>query len=150
MGRRGDGAGKLVEWQRRLARFESWQQTVAAFCAAEQISVPTFYVWKKRLAAGSWSSNPSASLVGAMSPKVPLDATPGVASAIASPDGDVVEVATLTEAANSTTAPASNMPSLQSDTIPRANTRRLRTRSRNAKPERVSVRLRLASSFPAA
>ncbi|MFM9116473.1 MAG: hypothetical protein ACKOU6_09985 [Planctomycetota bacterium] len=44
MGRRGDVAGKLVEWQRRLARFESWQQTVAAFCAAERISVPTFYV----------------------------------------------------------------------------------------------------------
>jgi hypothetical protein len=48
MGWRG-GAEKLVEWRRRLARFETWQQTVAEFCAAEQISVPTFYVWKKRL-----------------------------------------------------------------------------------------------------
>ncbi|MFM9066548.1 MAG: IS66 family insertion sequence element accessory protein TnpA [Planctomycetota bacterium] len=72
MGRRGDVAVKLVEWQRRLARFESWQQTVAAFCAAERISVPTFYVWKKRLEAGSWGSNPSELLVGAMSRLVPV------------------------------------------------------------------------------
>ncbi len=50
MGWRG-GAEKLVEWRRRLARFETWQQTVAEFCAAEQISVPAFYVWKKRLAS---------------------------------------------------------------------------------------------------
>ncbi|MFM9116134.1 MAG: IS66 family insertion sequence element accessory protein TnpA [Planctomycetota bacterium] len=139
MGWRGDGAGKLVEWQRRLARFESWQQTVAAFCAAERISVPTFYVWKKRLAAGSWGSNPSELLVGAMSRLVPCGVASNEETGNASPAGDVVEVATLTEAANSTTAIASNMPSLQSDTIPTRRGRRRRRAVVRRKPANATT-----------
>jgi hypothetical protein len=40
-------------WRQRLARFGRSGKTVAAFCAAEQVSVPTFYQWKRKLAAES-------------------------------------------------------------------------------------------------
>jgi hypothetical protein len=38
-------------WRERLGRFARSGKTVAAFCSAEQVSVPTFYHWKRRLAA---------------------------------------------------------------------------------------------------
>lgn len=34
-------------WQQRLRRFEQGHLTVAAFCQAEGISVPTFYQWRR-------------------------------------------------------------------------------------------------------
>ena len=38
-------------WVERLARFPDSGLTVAQFCAAEAISVPSFYAWRRRLAA---------------------------------------------------------------------------------------------------
>jgi hypothetical protein len=38
-------------WLDRLARFPSSGLTVAQFCAIEACSVPSFYAWKRRLAA---------------------------------------------------------------------------------------------------
>jgi len=38
-------------WRGRLARYERSGQTVAAFCAGEQVAVPTFYQWKRKLRA---------------------------------------------------------------------------------------------------
>jgi hypothetical protein len=38
-------------WLDRLARFPSSGLTVAQFCAVEAVSVPSFYSWKRRLAA---------------------------------------------------------------------------------------------------
>jgi hypothetical protein len=40
-------------WQERLARFARSGKKVAAFCSAEHVSVPTFYQWKRKLAAES-------------------------------------------------------------------------------------------------
>lgn len=37
-------------WIDRLARFATSNLSVAAFCAAEGVSVPSFYWWKRRLA----------------------------------------------------------------------------------------------------
>jgi transposase len=48
---RRDPAATRQRWVERLARFRSAEQTVAAFCAAEGVSVPTFYQWKRTLAA---------------------------------------------------------------------------------------------------
>jgi len=45
--------GKRRLWRERLARFARSGKKVAAFCSAEQVSVPTFYHWKRRLAAES-------------------------------------------------------------------------------------------------
>lgn len=36
-------------WRIRLSRFVPGQMTVAAFCAREGISPPSFYIWRKRL-----------------------------------------------------------------------------------------------------
>ena len=40
-------------WQDRLARFPSSGLTVAQFCAREAVSVPSFYSWRRRLAAAT-------------------------------------------------------------------------------------------------
>jgi hypothetical protein len=45
-----DSAATRQLWTDRLKRFRTADQTVAAFCAAEGVSVPTFYQWKRRLA----------------------------------------------------------------------------------------------------
>lgn len=38
------------QWVERLERFAASNQTVAAFCAAEDISPSNFYLWRRRLA----------------------------------------------------------------------------------------------------
>ena len=38
-------------WMDRLARFPASGLTVAQFCASEAVSLPSFYFWKRRLAA---------------------------------------------------------------------------------------------------
>jgi hypothetical protein len=43
--------GKRREWSERLKRFARWDGTVAEFCDAERVSVPSFYQWKRKLAA---------------------------------------------------------------------------------------------------
>lgn len=45
-------------WAERLERFRRAGQTVAQFCAAEGVSEPSFYVWRRTLAAESKSPNP--------------------------------------------------------------------------------------------
>ena len=37
-------------WAERLSRYHASSLTVKAFCQAENISVPSFYQWKKKLA----------------------------------------------------------------------------------------------------
>ena len=48
---RRDPAATRRKWVERLDRFRTAGQTVAQFCVAEGISVPSFYVWKRTLAA---------------------------------------------------------------------------------------------------
>jgi len=51
MARRVDAA-KRQAWHERLRRFGNTRGlTVAAFCRDEQVSVPSFYQWRKKLAA---------------------------------------------------------------------------------------------------
>jgi hypothetical protein len=38
-------------WAERLARFPGSGLTAAEFCALEAVSLPSFYAWKRRLAA---------------------------------------------------------------------------------------------------
>ena len=40
-------------WAERLDRFRRANQTVAQFCAAEGVSEPSFYVWKRTLAGAA-------------------------------------------------------------------------------------------------
>jgi hypothetical protein len=46
-------------WLDRLARFPSSGLTVAQFCAIEAVSLPSFYFWKRRLAAEAQADAPS-------------------------------------------------------------------------------------------
>ena len=48
MGRRIDE--QLWEgWRRRVARYEQWSGTVAAFCDREGVSAVAFYQWRRKL-----------------------------------------------------------------------------------------------------
>jgi len=49
--RRRDPAVTRRQWADRLVRFRRSGQTVAQFCAAEGVSEPSFYVWRRTLAA---------------------------------------------------------------------------------------------------
>lgn len=41
---------KVRQWRRRMARFRKARQSVAEFCRQEEVSAPSFYQWRKRLA----------------------------------------------------------------------------------------------------
>jgi transposase len=56
--RRRDPIATRRLWAERLERFGRATQTVAAFCAAEGVSVPSFYVWKRTLAGDTASPDP--------------------------------------------------------------------------------------------
>src|SRR4051812_33766988 len=49
--RRRDRAATRQSWIDRLARFPASGLSPAQFCAAEGVSLPSFYAWKRRLAA---------------------------------------------------------------------------------------------------
>ncbi len=36
-------------WRQRLARYERWAGTVAAFCDRERVPLATFYQWQRKL-----------------------------------------------------------------------------------------------------
>ncbi|MCA9265429.1 MAG: hypothetical protein KDA60_16330 [Planctomycetales bacterium] len=42
-------ASSVAEWESRLARWRVSRDTVAAFCRKERVSVPSFYLWRRRL-----------------------------------------------------------------------------------------------------
>jgi|GEM_PF-6820322 len=44
-------------WQERFARFDTSGLTVAQFCRQEGVSPPSFYQWKKKLAASESTPN---------------------------------------------------------------------------------------------
>ena len=48
MARSADSAKRQV-WRERLQRFERSRSTVAAFCQAEGVSIPSFYQWRRTL-----------------------------------------------------------------------------------------------------
>lgn len=48
---------KLRLWQQRLRRFERSNLTVAAFCQAEDVSLPSFYHWRNKLEASETPIN---------------------------------------------------------------------------------------------
>lgn len=66
-------------WADRLDRFGRANQTVAQFCAAEGISPPSFYAWKRTLAGDATPPDPVPPAL------VPIRLTP-------SPSGPPIEV----------------------------------------------------------
>ena len=76
---RRDPVATRRKWVERLERFGRANQTVAQFCAAEGVSVPSFYVWKRTLAGDAASPAPVGPTL------VPIRLTP-------SPAGPPIEV----------------------------------------------------------
>lgn len=81
MSRGVDGA-KREAWEQRLARFERGGVTVAAFCAREGVSVPSFYQWRRKLAAGNAGQRKSgtASSVAGEVRFLPIELAGGISS----------------------------------------------------------------------
>jgi transposase len=77
---RRDPAAARRLWAERLDRFRRANQTVAQFCAAEGISEPSFYVWKRTLAGEVASPEPITPAL------VPIRLTP---SPVGGPAGSV-------------------------------------------------------------
>ena len=46
-------------WAQRLGRYRRSSLTVRAFCQAENVSVPSFYQWKKKLAQADAPRTPA-------------------------------------------------------------------------------------------
>ena len=89
------------EWAQRLSRFDSSGLSVLDFCRAEAISAPSFYYWKRRLAAPAES--PACSVPDflpvrlASAPAVEL-VLPGGATLRLSPGCDLAFVRSLIDA----------------------------------------------------
>jgi hypothetical protein len=46
---RDSDSSKVVEWRKRVRRFERGKTPLAQFCQQEGVSTPSFYRWRKRL-----------------------------------------------------------------------------------------------------
>ena len=57
---------KREEWEARLSRFEHAGTTVAKFCAAEGVSAPSFYHWRRKLLAAEAAPSPHGSAFRAL------------------------------------------------------------------------------------
>lgn len=77
------------QWVERLDRFRAAGQTVAAFCAAEGISVPSFYVWKRTLATDGGDSRAVPTPAPTLVP-IRLTPTPATPIELAFPSGTVL------------------------------------------------------------
>ena len=60
---RRDPTASRRQWAERLDRFRRSGQTVAQFCDAEGVSAPSFYAWKRTLAAESATPAPAPTVV---------------------------------------------------------------------------------------
>lgn len=100
--RRCDPVSTRRLWVERLERFGRTSQTVVQFCAAEGVSVPSFYVWKRTLAGETTppapvtpptlvpirlTASPAAPPIEVVFPsgtvlRFPVDARPGVIAAV--------------------------------------------------------------------
>lgn len=61
-------------WRSRLRRYKTSGLTVTEFCDVEEISVASFYQWRKRLTAGREDSGPSLPFVPVHVSPVPVSA----------------------------------------------------------------------------
>lgn len=77
----------VQRWVERLERFAARDQTVAAFCAAEGVSLSNFYLWRRRL------TRPDPVQAASGPSVVPLRVTPAPANPIelTLPSGGVLQ-----------------------------------------------------------
>ena len=56
---RGTSRTKREQWADRLRRFDDSNQSVKAFCLAEDVSAASFYQWKRKLGAATRPGKPA-------------------------------------------------------------------------------------------
>jgi hypothetical protein len=87
-------AAVRAAWVDRLARFPDCGKSPAQFCAQEGVSLPSFYAWKRRLAAEV--ADPTAAPAAAEAPGprlLPVRLTPAAAVVeLALPSGAVLRL----------------------------------------------------------
>src|SRR5262245_60162789 len=81
-------------WTERLARFAASDLSVAQFCALEGVSAPSFYSWKRRLAADRAGHAGPRNAAAAPGPRLlPVQlADPSRAVEVVLPDGAVLRL----------------------------------------------------------
>jgi hypothetical protein len=90
-------------WAERLARFAAAGQTTAQFCAAEGVSVASFYLWKRRLTAADLPTGAAISDPQAGPRLVPVRlADPAPAVELVLPTGAVLRIGAGADAATLT------------------------------------------------
>jgi len=78
-------AFRRSQWQQRLQRFTRSQMTVAEFCRREEVSVASFYQWRRKLAK---TSTEHGSFVPSAGPTfIPVQVTSGASVQIIFPNG---------------------------------------------------------------
>ncbi len=85
---RRDPAATRRQWVERLDRFRRSGLTVTQFCDAEGVSAPSFYVWKRTLAADTPAVPPTPTVVPIR--VTPSPVTPTTAIELSLPGGVVV------------------------------------------------------------
>lgn len=78
-------------WAQRLQRFAHAGLTPAQFCAQEGVSLPSFYSWKRRLAAPPQSQTPAEASTQARLLPITL-AAPNAAVELVLPNGAVLRI----------------------------------------------------------
>lgn len=80
-------------WADRLARFSGSGLRPAAFCAAEGVSLPSFYCWKRRLKAEGRSPDTEQNADRQPGPRLlPVRLAPAAAVELVLPSGAVLRV----------------------------------------------------------
>jgi transposase len=92
--RPGSDASANRKWVERLERFAASNQTVAAFCTAEGVSLSNFYLWRRRLAQPTPS--PAVDTPTVVPIRVALPQSPVAPIEVALPSGTVVRFPTDT------------------------------------------------------
>lgn len=80
-------------WSERLERFAHSGLTPAQFCAQEDVSLPSFYSWRRRLAADTSEHAPPSADGNAASLLAVRLAAPASALELALPSGVVLRIA---------------------------------------------------------
>jgi transposase len=83
-------AAARVIWEERLTRFAHSGLRPAQFCAQEGVSLPSFYAWKRRLAAAAAADGAAAQEPRWLAVRLPDPAAP---LELALPTGVVVRIA---------------------------------------------------------
>ena len=86
-------AGARQLWAERLARFSDSGLRPAEFCAAEGVSLPSFYAWKRRLNTQARSPDTEPSAATPPGPRLlPVRLAPVTAVELVLPGGAVLRI----------------------------------------------------------